>query len=306
MARSEHYQKWDAVAQREEAALKERKIPMEDGLAGLAISGGGIRSATFALGVLESLKARGLLEKFHYLSTVSGGGYIGSWLSAGCRRNKGWLTTVDWRESIAHLRRYSNYLSPRVGFFSADTWSMVTIWLRNTLLIQATLILAVAGVLVLPRPLVEGFTKWPSAGNWRWVTVILFIFGIVGIAGNQLRMAAGAGVFWLKKRSWPASLAAAALLGGAAVGLVYALDFDPFDPGMEHVNYLHAVPVALLLVLAGFVLQPLAVTVASLLMKGEAEEVNYTQSWVQFAIIVPLMITSFLVTSVLWAQSTGG
>ena len=37
-------------------------------------------------------------------------------------------------ESIEHLRRYSNYLSPKVGFFSADTWSMATIWLRNTLL----------------------------------------------------------------------------------------------------------------------------------------------------------------------------
>ena len=50
-----------------------------DELVGLAISGGGIRSATFALGLLESLKACNLLSKFHYLSTVSGGGYIGSW-----------------------------------------------------------------------------------------------------------------------------------------------------------------------------------------------------------------------------------
>ena len=305
MAKSELHQKWDVVAQRENAALKQRNIPTEDGLAGLAISGGGIRSATFALGVLESLKARGLLEKFHYLSTVSGGGYIGSWLSAGCRRNEGWLTTVDWRDSIAHLRRYSNYLSPRVGFFSADAWSMITIWLRNTLLIQATLILGVASVLVLPRPLVEAFIKWPSSGDWRWTTVILFIFGIVGIAGNQVRMAAGAGVFWLRRHSWPASLVGAAILGGAAVGLTYAFDFEPFDRGMDHVNYLHAVPIAFLLVLAGFALQPLAVTVASLVMKDRPAEVNYTQSWVQFAIIVPLMVTSFLVTSVLWAQATG-
>jgi len=40
MAKSEHHQKWDTVAQREEAALKQRNIPTEDGLAGLAISGG--------------------------------------------------------------------------------------------------------------------------------------------------------------------------------------------------------------------------------------------------------------------------
>ena len=47
-------------------------------LVGLALSGGGIRSATFGLGVLEALKKPGLLEKIHYLSTVSGGGYIGA------------------------------------------------------------------------------------------------------------------------------------------------------------------------------------------------------------------------------------
>src|SRR6266481_1912555 len=44
--------------------------------AALCISGGGIRSATFGLGVLQGLARCGLLDKFHYLSTVSGGGYI--------------------------------------------------------------------------------------------------------------------------------------------------------------------------------------------------------------------------------------
>src|SRR3954470_960942 len=44
----------------------------------LCISGGGIRSATFCLGVLQSLAKHKLIGKFHYLSTVSGGGYIGS------------------------------------------------------------------------------------------------------------------------------------------------------------------------------------------------------------------------------------
>ena len=55
-------------------ALKEKR-------AALCISGGGIRSATFGLGILQGLARCGLLNKFHYLSTVSGGGYIGSWLS---------------------------------------------------------------------------------------------------------------------------------------------------------------------------------------------------------------------------------
>ena len=45
---------------------------------GLALSGGGIRSATFCLGVIKSLAKNGLLTRFDYLSTVSGGGYAGS------------------------------------------------------------------------------------------------------------------------------------------------------------------------------------------------------------------------------------
>src|SRR5437763_8746047 len=60
----------------------------------LCISGGGIRSATFGLGVLQGLARCGLLNKFHYLSTVSGGGYIGSWLSAWIHRAKGGLASV--------------------------------------------------------------------------------------------------------------------------------------------------------------------------------------------------------------------
>ena len=52
------------------------------GLIGLGLSGGGIRSATFNLGVLEAAANAGLLERADYLSTVSGGGYFGSCLSS--------------------------------------------------------------------------------------------------------------------------------------------------------------------------------------------------------------------------------
>lgn len=48
----------------------------------LCLSGCGDRSAAFGLGVIRWLARADLLERFHYMSTVSGGGYIGSWLSA--------------------------------------------------------------------------------------------------------------------------------------------------------------------------------------------------------------------------------
>ena len=55
---------------------------------GLALSGGGIRSATFSLGVLQALAANGLLRHVDYLSTVSGGGYIGAFLGGLIQRRE--------------------------------------------------------------------------------------------------------------------------------------------------------------------------------------------------------------------------
>src|SRR5208282_5231889 len=116
-------------------------------LVGLAFSGGGIRSATFNLGVLQALADLKLLYRVDYLSTVSGGGYIGSWLAAWTKRTRNFgevqqmLSTnrvqlEDDIESapIRFLRTYSNYLTPQLGLFSGDTLAMVAIYLRNLLL----------------------------------------------------------------------------------------------------------------------------------------------------------------------------
>ena len=66
----------------DEALRRERVAIWGAGLAGapppepaaLCLSGGGIRSAAFCLGVLQVLAKDRLLAHFHYLSTVSGGG----------------------------------------------------------------------------------------------------------------------------------------------------------------------------------------------------------------------------------------
>src|ERR1700733_3338460 len=107
-------------------------------LAALCLSGGGIRSASVSLGVIQALVDKNLLRKFDFLSTVSGGGYIGSWLSAWLSHNheadKGIEALGEKRSDpdhepppINHLRRYSNYLTPKLGIFSADTWTAVAI-----------------------------------------------------------------------------------------------------------------------------------------------------------------------------------
>ena len=52
------------------------------GLAGVAFSGGGIRSSTVNLGIAQVLHEAGLFDHFDYMSTVSGGGYLGASISA--------------------------------------------------------------------------------------------------------------------------------------------------------------------------------------------------------------------------------
>ena len=84
---------------------------------GLSLSGGGIRSAAFCLGVLQALDRAGVLKRVDYLSTVSGGGYIGSSLSAGQSNYDGKFPFESRLEeaetpSVKHIRNYSNYLIP--------------------------------------------------------------------------------------------------------------------------------------------------------------------------------------------------
>lgn len=133
-------------------------------LAGLALSGGGIRSATFSLGVLQALGELHLVRQFDYLSTVSGGGYIGAWFSKWLHQD-GSITNLEASlapgtpkdpvkfeaEQITFLRQYSNYLTPRTGVFSADTWALLATYVRNAALNLTILVALLAAVLVLPR-----------------------------------------------------------------------------------------------------------------------------------------------------------
>jgi Patatin-like phospholipase len=158
----EHVLRAEAMALHPHAALdgksdRELNIALSSlRSAALCFSGGGIRSAAFCLGVIQALASRPalpagaadsencLLAKFHYLSTVSGGGYIGSWLSAWLSRNN----FAEVRDALVNraeapniepqplswLRRYGNYLTPKLGLMSADAWADVAIVVRNMIL----------------------------------------------------------------------------------------------------------------------------------------------------------------------------
>jgi hypothetical protein len=124
-------------------------------LTGLALSGGGIRSAVFALGVTEALARHDKLRHFDYLSTVSGGGYLGSsitWLKhhatptqpAGAQDSKtfpypvdppvqqqGRLSTPRQDAQLIHLREHGKFLTPGNGI---DAISLIAVLIRGFLL----------------------------------------------------------------------------------------------------------------------------------------------------------------------------
>jgi hypothetical protein len=198
-------------------------------LLGVTFSGGGIRSATFNLGVLQALAGYGLLRHVDYLSTVSGGGYIGSWLTALSQRafarrcridgNKqqdleprlpfdrkhyrqfeselAWSAggerddqhdPADTREAraIRFLREYSNYLTPKLGVFSADTWALISIYIRNALLNQLVLVLALVFVLLIPRFLSALIANDPITANSvheRFGIPALYFWGVLVAVG---------------------------------------------------------------------------------------------------------------------------
>jgi Patatin-like phospholipase len=158
----------------------------------LSLSGGGIRSACFALGIIQGLADKGLLQQFNYLSTVSGGGYIGSWLSA-------WLHHAgdadqvlkqllsrrqdadDEFPPINHLREYSAYLTPKVGLFSADTWAALAIVLRNLLLNWLILVPAIALPVVAVKFVAALVHAAPSAGSGSAVALALACLAFVAL-----------------------------------------------------------------------------------------------------------------------------
>ncbi|MBB3175328.1 hypothetical protein FHR90_003182 [Endobacter medicaginis] len=130
----------------------------EQDLTALCLSGGGVRSAAFALGCLQALARTGLLKQFSYLSTVSGGGYIGGWLTRLIDDNDGDVEKVETilaetalpDDRLDRLRRYVNYLTPRPGPASSDTWQGVVLWLRNTAINWMIFLPLLTGVAILP------------------------------------------------------------------------------------------------------------------------------------------------------------
>jgi hypothetical protein len=124
---------------------------------GLALSGGGIRAAIFSLGILQALAKKGRLRAIDFLSTVSGGGYTGSFL--------GRLFT---RSSIASLAETKGDPCARVESILGDDSSLQIQWLRENAC----------------HPVSAGGTevRQQFALLWRNLVTIYLIFALLGLA----------------------------------------------------------------------------------------------------------------------------
>lgn len=142
---------------------------------GLALSGGGIRSATFALGLMRALARQGRLLRFDLLSTVSGGGYSGAAVARLFDRARSpgaaaqverELGAVDERWFHWWLREGSRYLVPNGA---RDALEIAAIWLRNLLALH--LELALLGLLLGLLLAGVNLAFWlagvaPAVGRW--------------------------------------------------------------------------------------------------------------------------------------------
>ena len=207
---------------------------------GLALSGGGIRSATFNLGVLQALAEAGRLKEIDFLSTVSGGGYIGSFLGrlyhraaaaapgtppAGTAENVQAVLASDAAPIVRWLRDNGRYLAPH-GF--KDQLFACGIYFRNLLtihvLLGVTLLTAFlswsALRIALPGLLHHSEQSFPvayladgSGLSPAWIAVLLFVSVLFALAWTYWMHRASADMAW--KQRFIASVIA--LLAGLAL-----------------------------------------------------------------------------------------
>ena len=173
----------------------------------LCFSGGGIRSATFGLGVLHSLARYSrpaeqgqrptLVGEFDYLSTVSGGGYLGSWFSGWAAREGSArvietlaATPIDARDpepaSLRYLRNYTAYLAPRAGLTSVDTWTLLSTVLRNMFLNWLIIVPIIAALVLVPRIVQTVVSLGADVDTADWLPALNLVVLVAGTATGVL------------------------------------------------------------------------------------------------------------------------
>lgn len=142
-------------AKKDEKPIYKRSVNAN--LVGLALSGGGIRSASFCLGAVQALEVEGAIKRVDLLSTVSGGGYTGASMTAAMTSGEGLFPFPSTLESdepgpLKHIRDYSNFLIPNgwVDLLASGAIYLRGIVINIVVLLPWLLILAALTILCNP------------------------------------------------------------------------------------------------------------------------------------------------------------
>ena len=203
-----------------------RRTPVSDEhpLVGFAVSGGGIRSATFCLGVFQSLAAKRLLGKIDYLSSVSGGGYFASFLGRLFSRDEiKNVTEVEdiitfktstgpratspdtWKDGVFRwLRENGRYLAPRGA---GDLLFDIAVALRNWIAVLLVICTSMFGIflfLQLLRAPAEGIDlirqmTTAISGKWLWWSPYALLAGLFFFVGV---LPSGVAYWFLEPKTW--------------------------------------------------------------------------------------------------------
>lgn len=144
-------------------------------LAGVSLSGGGIRSASFCLGALQALDKFNLIKRVDYLSTVSGGGYIGASMIAAMTRSEGSFPFSELQGNalkdsaeVSHIRDHSRYLMPHGFDDILKSSGMLFRGLVVNIILVLTIILPLATLTILTNPTVPHLRYSFVADVWNF------------------------------------------------------------------------------------------------------------------------------------------
>src|ERR1044072_2511124 len=180
---------------------------------GLSLSGGGIRSATFCLGVLQVFSEIGLMKDIDYLSTVSGGGFVGGFMSSllgsGLSLDEIAPTAGQDTAPVPHLRQNAKYLSP-VNL--KQRWMMIAVTLSGLILNWTAPLAALAFLALIASHFAMAAQFWVSASI---ACVVAMLVAII-IHGFTLRLLA---------ETWTKGLVATFGLAAVSCGAMALLEW---------------------------------------------------------------------------------
>ncbi len=177
--------------EKEQLRLRREKLGIEQGTPeqenwfGIALSGGGIRSATINLGFLRTLNRFGILKRADYLSTVSGGGYTHSYIQ-GTLKQEGGFECLFTDDHIQAMRKHGEYLIPGQGIWKNYNTFLLTIAFLVSWVMSLISLLIVTGIVYYVYLIVTGllgknpfqglnFFAQHDVGFWGICTVALVV-----------------------------------------------------------------------------------------------------------------------------------